>query len=249
MTEIRRVMYKCAICKKRNTRTESASLDTFEIATISDLERRRYLFDFNILAICCSKCGYCASNIEVADDVKRIKQLINFDEYKVIISNSNRPKTANGYVCCAYLAENDLDSEESAYYWLYAAWVCDKDDYWKNAGIECRKRSAELFEMIIKDNTIKMPPIEYSLLMIDIYRRIEDSTKVEEWRRKLMNEIYKYENKITSSFSLSSSIKEDTKKNNKEDKNDLEANREDIKERVGRIKSKVEEKLYDWFGE
>jgi hypothetical protein len=249
MTEIRSVMYKCAICKRRNTRVESASLDTLEIANITDLERRKYLFDFNLLAMCCSKCGYCASNIEEADNVKGIKQLLSFVEYEVILKNTTRPKTANGFICCAYLADIKSNSVEAAYYWLYAAWACDKDEYWKNAGIECRKRSAELFELVIEDNTIKIPPIEYSLLMIDIYQRIEDFTKAEEWRRKLMNEIYKYENKITSSFSLSNSKKEYTKKNNKEDKNDLEAKGEDIKERVSRIKSKLEEKLYDWFGE
>ncbi|MFA5803265.1 MAG: DUF2225 domain-containing protein [Melioribacteraceae bacterium] len=156
----------------------------------------------------CPYCGYCSTDLN--DIQENISQIINSYTYKIKLNNKYNPSLANAFSCSALINQINKNYSESAWAFIYAAWVCDDFKDESNA-IFFRKKAIDLIDLLEKENKFLTKNEEsHILIKIDLLRRatlfnqalkqIEtDSTKIKnEKALKILN----YEKKLIIDFDI-----------------------------------------------
>ena len=134
---------KCFICGIKNQHPET----NFSMDNVGtrDLDGRPSLIRRSSVYLWiqrCISCGYCA--MEITKGKPEFKNIISTPEYKLQLSNSAYPETANAFLCYSMLEENSGNFADAGWSAVFASWICDDNGYTKSSS-DCRNRAIELF--------------------------------------------------------------------------------------------------------
>jgi hypothetical protein len=120
----------------------------------------------------CIFCGYCASDISLG--LPEEKAVVQSGQYVAQLSNKDFPETANSFLCRALINEHNGRFSEGGWASVYAAWVCDDNQFTK-AAEACRGKALALFVAARNHQQAICETAEDELiLIIDLMRRKGD---------------------------------------------------------------------------
>jgi hypothetical protein len=169
-TNVIEKIFKCAICGHESKQWQLMStngsddndLDSRPLGMVRDT----IIYDVRR----CPRCGYCAEDISVADDVA--KNIVKTAIYKRQLHNKNYPELANSFLCMALIEKEQGCFSDAASTTINAAWACDDKSKEPEAAITCRKAAIGLIRMAEKAG---QPFIEDEitniLVQVDLLRR------------------------------------------------------------------------------
>lgn len=163
----------CACCGTEQEFTFWPPSDECQVQDLDFRSSEPYRSEFFMTEVFqCPNCDYCNSNLN--EGPNGIQELVNSNEYKLQLENEAYTNWAKVLLCKSMVLKKSLKFEESAIACLHAAWICDDENKYVQSK-NCRKRAVELFHLANTVSSIKKcSKSEFSLLMIDLYRRIED---------------------------------------------------------------------------
>jgi hypothetical protein len=161
---------KCFVCERKNRYPQAGS--SVMIIGTKDLDGRPSQMQRSAIYMWiqrCIYCGYCA--VDISNGNENDRNLVESQEYKSQLTDKTYPETANAYLCRAMLSEKISKYSDAGWAAVYAAWVCDDNDY-NAAAATCRGRALSLFQ---KAREAGQPfgetREEENLLLIDLMRR------------------------------------------------------------------------------
>lgn len=170
MTTVFLTEKKCFVCGKKNRCPHSAT--GFIMIGPRDLDGRPSHSQRSSIYMSmqrCIFCGFTAADITVgySEDLKTV----TLKEYQDQLTCPEYPETANTYLCKALLYEKNGKFNEGGWASIYAAWVCD-DNNFSDAAVLCRGRALKLFSKArIENQRFAENSEEEDLLIVDLLRR------------------------------------------------------------------------------
>lgn len=162
----RKKKIKCRVCKKKTEFTEILSM-YYQYSPYLDMRRIEDPLDEAIQR--CPHCGYCSQRIDAR--IKNAKEIVRSDIYQKQLNNSEYPKLANSFLCCAHIEEITGDYSVAGLNSLRAAWACDCDNLDELAK-KCRKKAIELFAKAKeKRQTFAEKTEVEGIVIVDLLRR------------------------------------------------------------------------------
>ena len=139
----------------------------------------------------CPKCGYAAFIDKFSNCTEDVKKLVISKEYQAIINNNELPENANSFFALAYEKQYMHQLVDSAWSYIYAAWVCDSENNYK-ASKYCRENAIRMIEIAtLYGQKITDKEWEAAVITIDLMRRaglFEQALKlVEETKQKFIH--------------------------------------------------------------
>lgn len=120
----------------------------------------------------CPQCGYCAPEIAEGDDIDHV--IVASDTYANQLNDSTCPETANSFLCHSLIMKNKMLFADAGWAAVFAAWICDDNDFPDSAAF-CRRKAIDLFfDARKKEQDFAGSPDQETIYLIDLYRRRAD---------------------------------------------------------------------------
>lgn len=117
----------------------------------------------------CPSCGYCAPEISEGD--RGDLTVLQGERYRSQLNDHAFPETANAFLCHTLVMEARSFWADAAWASVFAAWICDDNDYPESAKL-CRMKAIDYFIAARKEGIgFAETPLQEELYLIDLYRR------------------------------------------------------------------------------
>lgn len=170
MTTVVFVQKNCFIC---DTRNRYPDFGLITLGKPEDLDGRTggtSRSTVYMLMQQCTSCGYCSPDI--SSGPSQAKNFIEEAEYKKQLTDLSYPQTARFFLCWSIIQNQSGILHEAGQASLYATWICDDDNNYRQKAIECRNLTIDYFQ---KARTLGLKfavtNIEEQLILIDLLRR------------------------------------------------------------------------------